>query len=167
MNKYYESESMEQPLSGDLTTSVHTTNHFLKSTSFSQADWVTHQYPYASTYNCLRKGGELINIYGKHLGSIGTSVTVAGRTCRDVKVVVEEYHLQCTLPPLSQVSESRDVEVEVHLGDLTSLKHVVRYLSYQEPPPLMMMPTLSNVASRSIDVSWVCPGDLWTQLTVI
>lgn len=171
MNKYYETESRDRPLSGPLLTSIHTTNDFLKSTSFEQADWTTHQYPYASTYNCLRGGGEVIDIYGKHLGSLGTSVSVGGVLCENVKVKVEEYHLQCTVPPHISFGpedgedSSRDVDVTVQLGDVP-LSHHVRYLSYQEPPPQMLTPTLSNVASSSIDVSWICPGDLWTQLTV-
>jgi len=79
--------------------------------------------------------------------------------------VVEEYHIQCTLPSVPSNAQARDVAVVVELGDVP-LKHQVRYISYQEPPPLMMVPTVSNIASRSMDVSWICPGDLWTQLTV-
>jgi hypothetical protein len=79
--------------------------------------------------------------------------------------VVEEYHIQCTLPSVPSNAQARDVAVVVQLGDVP-LKHQVRYISYQEPPPLMMVPTVSNIASRSMDVSWICPGDLWTQLTV-
>jgi hypothetical protein len=165
VNKYYETESFTTPLHGALVPYVHTTNNYLLSTSFTQAKWISHEYPYSTTYNCLRAGGERVDIFGKHLGLAGSTVTIAGQLCLNLEVVVDEYHFRCTLPAVSEHSHLRDVHVVVSQEDLP-LKHDVRYLSYQEPPPQLMTPTISNIASRSLDVSWVPPLDIWTQLTV-
>jgi len=165
VNKFYETESLRTPLPGPLYTTVHTTNDFLLSTSFTQARWISHELPYATTYNCLRGGGQVIDVFGKHLGGFGTTISIAGSPCLDVQVIVAEYHLRCTLPAFTDDEYLRDVLVTVAHGDLPLLQRV-RYLSYQEPPPQLKSPTISNLASRSADVSWQPPIDLWTQLTV-
>jgi hypothetical protein len=59
------------------------------------------------------------------------------------------------------------VEVSVTLADLPLLSSsTFDLLSYTVAAPLMLAPTLSNLAARSVDVSWVPPGNVWDQLTV-
>lgn len=168
-NKYYADENRVEPTAGGLVRHEHVTNHFLKSHSYSQAPWSDHRLPYASTYNCLRGGGQTVRLRGKHLGSKegGAAVTIGGASCLDVTVVVPEYELACTLPPRAWgEAEGRDLEVRVTLGDLPLLSGAAHALSYAVAPPTMRAPTLANIAARSMDVSWVPPGDVWDQLTV-
>ncbi|CAM9532082.1 unnamed protein product, partial [Ectocarpus sp. 12 AP-2014] len=56
--------------------------------------------------------------------------------------------------------------IEVVNGRMPGLKHGVRYLSYQAPPPPIGKPFVSNVAAYSVDLSWEPPTDYWQALSV-
>ena len=101
------------------------------------------------------------------MGSAGTNVYIAGRPCEHVTVVVPEYELTCVLPSISaDAGAYRNVEVRLTHGDLPVLSSAFPYLSYQVAPPITFRPSLSNIAARSIDVTWEPPGDVWDHLTV-
>ncbi len=177
LNQFYDTANLAAA-DGALIPTQRLTNDFLVSTTFEQAPWDGSK-PFATTYNCLRGGGETLTLQGTHMGEAGTNVYIGGRPCRDLRVVVPEYELTCVLPPAAEEGSAeaaaaaaargdayRRVPVTLTHGDLPVLSSSFTYLSYQVPPPISFRPSLSNIAARSLDVTWEPPGDVWDHLTV-
>lgn len=149
---------------------------FLFDETTAQLDW-SRRFPFATTYNCLP--GDTVSVRGRHFGGPGAQVTVGAQPCAAVRVR-SETELDCVLPDPDEIGtgdggsdgagnggerSGTDVEVAVSQADLP-LRASAPYLSFQRPPPLMAAPRVSNVAARSMDLTWRPPGDLWDQLTV-
>ena len=189
--------------------------HVNRHTTFSRRS----DLAFATTFNCLRDGGERITITGINFGVFDSSwsaeaetgdgftatVTVRGRPCVDVVASIPQRQLTCTLPPWRFVDGSdavpvggdvydvaddgfrtlvdtgfasragdaagavlglERVAVTVTNGALPGLADTKPYLSYAVPPPPPLAPTVSNVAARSMDLSWTPPVDFWDAVTV-
>ena len=138
---------------------------------------------YATTFNCLRRGGERIVITGINFGASGAIVTVGGEPCRDVAHAEPATHtdaarperqLTCTLPAAIDAAEGAQptgdarthVAVVVTNGVLPGLLDSQRYLAYAARPPTVATPTASNVASSALDVSWEPPSDYWEAVPI-
>ena len=124
---------------------------------------------YGKTYNCLRSGGELIKITGRNFGVFDPSwseatptVTIGGKPCTHVKMTIPERQLTCISPP----GIGDDVPVTVTNGKLPGLSGTQQYFSYARAPPECPKPSVSNVAAKSFDISWLPPVDYWDALTV-
>lgn len=126
----------------------------------------TGAYPYASTYNCLRRGGENITIEGYNLGNGGVNqigapahVFVDKRPCKFVKHDPDfpQERLTCMSPPLLSEDSaelelldesSRPSTIEVKNGLLPGLVGVSTKLIYASRPHRPVNVVLSNFASR-------------------
>ncbi|KAE9335289.1 hypothetical protein PR003_g13089 [Phytophthora rubi] len=125
--------------------------------------------PRASTYNCVREGGELISISGKHFGTADAVVTIDGVECLDVVHVVPEEELQCRLPPAAPewlANPTYPSIVRVYNGRLLELYDKVPLLTHAAPVGAPPTPIISNVAAHALDVNWKAPADVWTSMTV-
>ncbi|KAG5190278.1 hypothetical protein JKP88DRAFT_299373 [Tribonema minus] len=125
--------------------------------------------PYATTYNCPRGGGYELSITGTNFGAAGAVVTVGGRACAGVRHAAPQTQLTCTLPPAADAAlllSNGTVAVRVTSGLLPGLWDEVPYLSYATAPPVLPVPALSNLAARSVDVSWTAPNNTWQAVTV-
>ncbi|EGZ20724.1 hypothetical protein PHYSODRAFT_494164 [Phytophthora sojae] len=125
--------------------------------------------PRASTYNCVREGGELISINGKHFGKADAIVTIDGVECLDVVHVVPEEELQCQLPPAATewlANPTYPSIVRVYNGRLLELFDEVPLLSYAAPVSAPPTPIISNLAAHALDVHWKAPDDVWASMTV-
>jgi hypothetical protein len=123
------------------------------------------QLPLASTYNCVREGGERISISGKHFGSSDAIVTIDGVECLDVVHVIPEVELQCTLPPsVSPLGAAS--KVVVRNGQLHLLYDEMSVLTYAARVSSLSIPVISNVASHALDINWKAPTSVWESLTV-
>ncbi|KAE9106725.1 hypothetical protein PF005_g12908 [Phytophthora fragariae] len=125
--------------------------------------------PRASTYNCVREGGELISISGKHFGTADAVVTIDGVECLDVVHIVPEEELQCRLPPAAPkwlANPTYPSIVRVYNGRLLELYDKVPLLTYAAPVGAPPTPIISNVAAHALDVNWKAPADVWTSMTV-
>ncbi len=152
-------------------------------------DTGSHLYEYASTYNCLRGGGEVITIEGYNFGAGGVNgsgapahVYVDERPCTHVThdIIHPQRRLTCITPPSMEIvdddgdnsrtstswvySHGASV-VEVRNGKLPGLKGTSTWLAYATPPPRPVHVSLSHFASRSIDVSWRPGGHVGQQMT--
>lgn len=130
---------------------------------------------YATTYNCLRAGGERITLFGSNFGVEGGVVYVDGRLCFDVVHTVPESEVECTLPPNDGGSYppppgstvgGGTVDVTFVNGRMNGLTHTVPYLAYATPAPRLPAPNVSNVAAHSVDLNWWPPSDYWDAVTV-
>jgi hypothetical protein len=127
------------------------------------------ELPRASTYNCVREGGELISISGKHFGTADAVITIDGVECLDVVHVVPEVELQCRLPAASPrwlENPTYPSIVRVFNGRLLQLVDEVPLLSYAAPVSAPPAPIISNIAAHALDVNWKAPGDVWGSMTV-
>ncbi|KAK1941676.1 hypothetical protein P3T76_006740 [Phytophthora citrophthora] len=125
--------------------------------------------PRASTYNCVREGGEQISISGKHFGTADAVITIDGVECLDVVHVVPEEELQCYLPPVASKwleNPTYPSVVRVFNGRLLQLFDEVPLLSYAAPASAPPRPIISNVAAHALDVNWKAPNDVWVSMTV-
>ncbi|KAG6598151.1 lectin domain-containing protein [Phytophthora cinnamomi] len=125
--------------------------------------------PRASTYNCVREGGELISISGKHFGAADVVITIDGVECLDIVHVVPEEELQCRLPPAASewlANPTYPSIVRVYNGKLLELFDEVPLLSYAAPVSAPPTPIISNVASHALDVNWQAPEDVWESMAV-
>ncbi|CAM9514142.1 unnamed protein product, partial [Laminaria digitata] len=150
---------------------------------------------YGTTKSCLVGGGETITIAGAAFGGANAQVNIDGSPCTNVVHTPgsEETELTCISPPATSATTAAIADaaaaattveasgdnstsasfykewsstVEVVNGKMPGLRHGVEYLSYQAPPPPIRKPFISNVAARSIDVSWEPPADYWLALAV-
>lgn len=119
---------------------------------------------YAATYNCLRAGGERITITGVNFGEYQPAlVFVDGKRCTDVQHKRPQEVLTCVLPPGS----AHPSEVVVMNGALEWLRDSKPYLAYAVPANASIANvTVSNVAAKSVDVSWDPPMNYWRACTV-
>eukprot|EP00644_Phytophthora_capsici_P008007 jgi/Phyca11/125360/e_gw1.58.88.1 len=127
------------------------------------------ELPRASTYNCVREGGEQIAISGKHFGTADAVITIDGVECLDVVHVVPEEELQCRLPPVTSKwlkNPTYPSVVRVFNGQLLQLFDEVPLLSYAAPVSAPPRPIISNVAAHALDVNWKAPNDVWVSMTV-
>ncbi|GMF23012.1 unnamed protein product [Phytophthora fragariaefolia] len=125
--------------------------------------------PRASTYNCVREGGELITISGKHFGTADAVVTIDGVECLDIVHTIPEEELQCRLPPVASdwlENPQYPSIVRVYNGRLLELFDEVPLLSYASPASAPLTPIISNVAAHALDVNWQAPDDIWVSMTV-
>ncbi|GMF27575.1 unnamed protein product [Phytophthora lilii] len=125
--------------------------------------------PRASTYNCVREGGELISISGKHFGTSDAVVTIDGVECLDIVHVVPEVELQCRLPAAAPEWLANPLYpsiVRVYHGRLLQLFDEVPLLAYAAPVGAPPRPIISNVAAHALDVNWQAPDDVWVSMTV-
>uniref|UniRef100_A0A7S2RZZ2 Fibronectin type-III domain-containing protein n=1 Tax=Rhizochromulina marina TaxID=1034831 RepID=A0A7S2RZZ2_9STRA len=166
LDKFSTQPSLDPP-TADLEPQEVKINGFLSKVKTVHGD-ISSTYPYAGTYNCLRRGGERITLRGRHLGTTVAppTIAVAGRPCTDVMVEVDEEQASCLLPPAAVQGPFTELLVEVRLGDLPDLLVSLPYLSYQVPPPVTLRPELRNLAAHSLDVVWSPPGDYWSHVTV-
>ncbi|KAJ8604455.1 hypothetical protein CTAYLR_000923 [Chrysophaeum taylorii] len=120
---------------------------------------------YATTYNCPRAGGLRIAIRGERLGSWSSRARVAigGSWCLDVGYE-SDGTLTCTLPAAGTTAATAEVRVE--RADIPELYDAVPYLAYAVAPDKMAPPTASNVAARSVDLTWTPSGGLWGALAI-
>lgn len=167
INKFYLQPDLANPTTTTITAQVEMVNGVLPVHYTTYTVLPDTAYPYATTYNCLRGGGETIRLEGKHLGTAGSapSVSIGGQPCIGVRVEVAERALTCRLPS-RHTGPFRDLDVSVRHGDLPDLVSSKPYLSYQVPPPRLSRPSLRNTAAHSIDVVWAPPGDIWDHLSV-
>ena len=159
INKYYNDVNLGYGDSNLTSTKIviNTYQVLFRTTFKSRTD-----RSYATTFNCMRSGGQRITIVGSNFGTADASVTVAGRPCTNVVHVQPQTIVQCTLPP----GLGKDVSVTVVNGELPGLSDTVKFLSYAVPPPPPLRPLLSNIAARSIDISWNPPVDYWEAVTI-
>ena len=119
---------------------------------------------YAATYNCLRAGGERITITGVNFGEYKPAlVFVDGKRCTDVQHKRQQEVLTCVTPPGS----AHPSEVVVMNGALEWLTDSKPYFAYAAPANASIANvTVSNVAAKSMDVSWQPPMNYWRAATV-
>eukprot|EP00979_Chaetoceros_neogracilis_P010449 scaffold2473_cov214-Chaetoceros_neogracile.AAC.3 len=131
------------------------------------------EFAYALSFNCLRGGGENITIEGYNLGEGGVPATVLidNVSC---KHVTHDAHnprerLTCITPPMS-TDDTNEYHhqpslIKVSNGKLPGLVGTSSILAYASIPPAPRNIFISNVASRSIDLTWNPGGKLWQRLT--
>jgi hypothetical protein len=176
IDKFYPTVNLGYGVS-NLTTTQHVTNgfqyyyhtnHFPLSPGTVTREEGTYvaeggqAFPYATSYNCHREGGQRISITGINFGASDAAVTVGGQPCTNVVHTKAETELQCTLPAGNGLNQ----EVHVTNGALTSLSGGMPYLSYAVAPPEVRLPTISNIAAHSMDLTWQPPEDYWDSVTV-
>ena len=152
--------------------SVNGNGHIVGRTVFNRMD----EKPYATTYNCLRSGGERLRITGSNLGSFDASnpvdrptVTISGELCTNVSIVVPQKVIECTTPVCrgcSSRENSDRLDVKVAHADLPGVYGLAKYFSYAVRPPRIAQPTVSNIASHSVTLNWKAPVDFWDALTI-
>lgn len=119
-----------------------------------------------STYNCLRQGGEIITIEGLHFGLEGSRVTIDGLSCIDVQhdIISPQTKLTCITPSVEQEyppnNYQSDSIVQVCHGKFPELVGLSTRLSFAYTLPRPLNVTVFNIASRSLDISWIQGGDL-------
>ncbi|KAL7687149.1 putative IPT domain, fibronectin type III, concanavalin A-like lectin/glucanase domain superfamily [Plasmopara halstedii] len=148
------------------TEAEHWTNGFHHS---SAAVCSTMNLPRASTYNCMRDGGQMITISGKHFGTADAVITIDGVDCLDVVHVIPEVELTCRLPPVASRWLENPVYpsvVRVQNGRLLQLYDDAPLLSYAAPVSAHSKPLISNVAAHAFDVNWKAPDDVWVSMTI-
>uniref|UniRef100_A0A7S2PFY5 Fibronectin type-III domain-containing protein n=1 Tax=Leptocylindrus danicus TaxID=163516 RepID=A0A7S2PFY5_9STRA len=119
---------------------------------------------YARSYNCKRSGGERITVIGKNFGTKEPSqVTIGGQLCGYVVHHPErpQEELSCETPPMNGILNPN---VMVRNGLLSELVDTVPYFHYAVPPPKPVDLSFSNIASRSIDMTWGVGGNYWEQM---
>lgn len=124
----------------------------------------TRNAAYATTLNCPREGGLRLEIRGEHILSADFLVTIEGEFCGDIRY--ENNVLTCELPVAFGDADYVSAEVKVARADVPEIYDAVPYLSYMTRPPKLDAPTMSNVAARSIDLSWRPPPSLWDAVCV-
>jgi hypothetical protein len=146
---------------------------------YVRTNWVRDEkkFSYASTYNCLRTGNENITIEGINFGEGGidgkgasAQVLIDNRLCSHVIHDHEfpQERLTCTTPPSSfDIDEYHHQPslVKVKNGRMPGLVGTTTKLSYALAPPIPVNAEASNIASRSIDLSWMPGGQTWQHLT--
>lgn len=126
-------------------------------------DEIPSNYTYATTYNCLRQGGETITVEGKYFGESGSQITIDGIKCKNVRhdTSSPQTKITCTTPDITTSGLPKKYRahsfIEVRNGMFPGLIGTSNRLlfAYELPPPLNV--TLLNADSRSIDISWI-PG---------
>jgi hypothetical protein len=126
-------------------------------------DEIPFNYTYATTYNCLRQGGETITVEGKYFGESGSQITIDGIKCRNVRhdISSPQTKITCTTPDITISGLPKNYRaysfVEVQNGMFPGLIGTSNRLlfAYELLPPFNV--TLLNTDSRSIDISWI-PG---------
>lgn len=124
---------------------------------------IPFNYSYATTYNCLRQGGETITIEGKYFGESGSQIAIDGIKCRNVRhdMTSPQTKITCTTPDITTsdlpTKYSSNSFIQVRNGMFPGLVGSSHRLSfaYELPPPFNI--TMLNANSRSIDISW-SPG---------
>lgn len=126
------------------------------------------EFPYASTYNCLRKGGENITIEGKNFGlekiqhgKAAAHVFIDGTPCLFVSHDrnAPQERLTCITPGISPEHfmdfqyGSRPSKIEVKNGMLPGLVGTTEKFAYASHPQKPEKVWLSNVASRLVQTS--------------
>jgi hypothetical protein len=143
-----------------ITTTLHVNNDFHKfyHTNFFPMDekW------YATTYNCVRTGGQRITLVGKNFDVSNAEVFVGGVPCTSVVHTIPEVEVQCTLPPGVEAK----ADVTLVNGRLTGLHDTVRHLSYAVPPDPPPGLSATNIATSSVDLTWDAPPNFWVAVTV-
>ena len=113
------------------------------------------RYPYASTFNCLRKGEENITIEGLNFGSRAPAhVFIDHSPCTFVRhdINFPERRLTCISPPSRPEYDGgnyfRPSIIEVKNGKLPGLVGTSTQLAYASNPPAPVNIALSNFAAR-------------------
>ncbi|DAZ95160.1 TPA: hypothetical protein N0F65_012414 [Lagenidium giganteum] len=165
IDKYYDSE--QPTASMNCSDDRQKTNGFHESASFQCHEM---QLPTASTFNCLRDGGQRIKVNGKHFGTADAIIQIDGVECTDVVHTVPETELECTLPPMPPTvmaaAPNTPSMVSVQNGMLHNLRDQVPALVYAAPVSARPTPVISNVAAHALDVNWVAPTDVWESMTI-
>lgn len=125
---------------------------------------------YANTFACPVGGGRRLTLRGERLGSLQkpTVVLIDRRPCLHITYHVSATSsvsprhansdaISCQLPPGTPAVDGEPVAVTIARGDVPELRDTVRYLAYQGPPSRMATPKVSNIAARSIDLTWEPP----------
>ncbi|KAG7378499.1 hypothetical protein PHYPSEUDO_009975 [Phytophthora pseudosyringae] len=172
IDKYFDDDDVPGSSDSDraahfnCTEATRWTNGFHHS---SAAECSSMNLPRASTYNCVREGGELISISGKHFGTADAVITIDGVECLNIVHVVPEVELQCRLPPAASKwleNPTYPSIVRVYNGRLLQLFDEVPLLSYAAPVRAPRKPVVSNVAAHALDVNWKAPDDVWVNMAV-
>jgi hypothetical protein len=160
-NKYFENESIEEEPTLNVESQHFKINGVL---SHHRTHWVEpdkEKFLFASTYNCLRQGGETIIIEGSHFGVGGINgsgapalMYIDGRPCRHVThdEHIPQERLTCITPTMEASEKSKHwispSMVELYHGILPGLVDRSQSFQYAIPPPPPHNLILSNVASR-------------------
>ena len=130
---------------------------------------------FGRVYNCVREGGEIITIEGRHLGqggvtagSVPATVLIGTLPCTGVvhDPAAPQTRLTCVTPPAITAADVANAAVTVLHGTLPGLNDTVPFFSYAVPPPSPVGLEVSNAAASSFDVSWEAGGGVWEQMTV-
>ena len=158
IDKFFSSSDFSNAISSITATEIKTNGyHQTIQTSFLDSDM-----PFASTYNCLRRGGETITIVGENFAESDAIVLINGVPCTDVIHLEPNVKIQCTLPP----GEGSPSQVIVKNGKYNGLFCTTPTLSYAAPPVAPLRPTLTNLATHSVDVNWLPPASVWEALAI-
>ncbi|RLN55606.1 hypothetical protein BBJ29_002411 [Phytophthora kernoviae] len=172
IDKYFDNQHLQAGSDGDTDAHLNCTEIERWTNGFHHSSATTCSpmlLPSASTYNCVREGGELLSISGKHFGTSDAVVTIDEVECLDVVHTVPEEELQCRLPAASTqwlTNPAYPSIIRVHNGQLLQLFDEVPLLSYAAPVNAPSPPVISNVATHAIDVNWKAPDNVWESMTV-
>ena len=123
------------------------------------------EYKFGMSFNCFRGGGERITILGHNFGSKEAAIVlIGGKLCTDVihDQGSPQEQLTCKTPKMGMIDKA---DVVIKNGFLNGLKDTVPYFIYEIEPPHLSQVKVSNIAARSVDLSWKVGGSLWQQLT--
>jgi Bacterial lectin/Fibronectin type III domain/IPT/TIG domain len=121
---------------------------------------------YATTYNCF--AGTQLTLTGTYFDE-STRVYIDENECLDVQYLAEQQQITSTLPQRStdsSVVQRVTSTVKVCSGMIPDVCDEVDYLSYAVPPIAPLQPIITNVAARSVDISWQAPTDVWQALAI-
>ena len=123
-------------------------------------------FKFARSFNCLRNGGEVLTITGVNFGTmIPPNVFIGNRRCSDLKHDKDwpQSKLTCITPAMDFIEKA---QVRIENGFLSRLVDSVPYFYYAVEPPPPVNVSITNIAARSLDISWASGGSLWQQTTV-
>jgi len=138
--------------------------HLQKVAYFESFPLQAEAFEFGTTFNCPHRGGQRIRVSGLNFGD-DLSIFVDGISCEDA-LQKSATTWECTLPNAPSGSRLDPVSVKVQLSDFPGLVDNRDYLSFAVPPPKQDAPLVANIASRSVDLSWLPPEHEWDALSI-
>ncbi|KAF0694166.1 Aste57867_14926 [Aphanomyces stellatus] len=164
IDRYFQSSDLRTPVAAvSLVTTLTNSIHPVFNTFFQ-----TMNLPYATTYNCM--AGDTVRIQGRNFGDSALA-RINGVPCSNQPLIStpliaadrsNEEVISCVVPP----GPPGPVVVTIQNEQYRGLQFDGPLLAYAVPANVVAPPTLSNVMSHAVDVTWALPPDLWTSLTV-